>query len=101
MGPFDQNFSSPCFSPVAPDDLLELDDVNSASALQSPSHPELTRPAGADDVLRLKERVDELQVRVATLEGQQRMLKVSCHSTKYSIDLTSFMFGRNFLLRFC
>jgi hypothetical protein len=86
LGPFDQNFSSPCFSPVAPDDLLELV-VDSASALQSPSHPELTRPAGADDILQLKERVDELQVRVATLEEQQRMLKVSCHSTKYSLSI--------------
>ena len=68
MGPFDQNFSSPCFSPVSPDDLLELD-VGSASQPQSSS------PA-ADNALQLQERVEELQVRVTTLEEQQKMLKV-------------------------
>lgn len=80
LGPFDQNFSSPCFSPVAPDDLLELD-VDSSSAAVTKQQQLSPYNPGVDDVLQLRERVDALQVRVATLEDQQKMLKVSCCST--------------------
>ena len=79
LGPFDQNFSSPCFSPVPPDDLLELD-VGSAS------QPQWSSPA-ADNALQLQERVEELQVRVTTLEEQQKMLKVPNYNVIIDVSL--------------